>query len=88
MEAYEEDRLLRLAAEMRLPGRAWLQFEVEADGSGSRVRQTAEFDPRGILGLAYWYALYPLHQFVFNRLLQEIAFLAVRATWDTTGTED
>ena len=88
VEAYEEDRLLRLAAEMRLPGRAWLQFEVESDSSGSRVRQTAEFDPRGILGLAYWYALYPLHHFVFDRLLQGIAFLAVRATWDTTGTED
>ena len=80
VEAYEEDRLLRLAAEMRLPGRAWLQFEVEPDGSGSRVRQTAEFDPRGFLGLAYWYALYPLHHFVFDRLLKGIAFLAVRAT--------
>ena len=88
VEAYEENRLLRLAAEMRLPGRAWLQFEVEADGSGSRVRQTAEFDPRGILGLAYWYALYALHQFVFNRLLQEIAFLAVRATREAAGTGD
>ena len=88
VEAYEEDRLLRLVAEMRLPGRAWLQFEVEPDGSGSRVRQTAEFDPRGFLGLAYWYALYPLHYFVFDRLLRGIAFLAVRATWETTDVED
>ena len=88
VEAYEEDRLLRLVAEMRLPGRAWLQFEVEPDGSGSRVRQTAEFDPRGFLGLAYWYALYPLHHFVFERLLQGIAFLAVRATWETAEAED
>lgn len=88
VEAYEKDRLLRLAAEMRLPGRAWLQFEVEPDGSGSRVRQTAEFDPRGFLGLAYWYALYPLHHLVFDRLLKEIAFLAVRATWEPTGAED
>ena len=87
VEAYEEDRLLRLVAEMRLPGRAWLQFEVEPDGSGSRVRQTAEYDPRGFLGLAYWYALYPLHHFVFDRMLQGIAFLAVRATWETTDAE-
>ena len=88
VEVYEEDRRLRLAAEMRLPGRAWLQFEVEPDGSGSRVRQTAEFDPRGILGLAYWYALCPLHHFVFDRLLQGIASVAVRATGETTGAED
>ena len=54
VEAYEENRLLRLKAEMRLPGRAWLQFEVEPHGSGSWVRQTAEFDPLGFLGLAYW----------------------------------
>lgn len=88
VEAYEEDRLLRLVAEMHLPGRAWLQFEVEPDGSGSWVRQTAEFDPRGFLGLAYWYALYPLHHFVFGRLLRGIAFLAVRETWETTDAED
>ena len=47
VERIEEGRLLRLAAEMRLPGRAWLQFEVEAQGSGSVIRQTASFDPRG-----------------------------------------
>ena len=88
VEAYEEDRLLRLVAEMRLPGRAWLQFEVEPDGSGSRVRQTAEFDPRGFLGLAYWYALYPLHHLVFDRLLRGIAYLAVRATRETAEAED
>ena len=85
VEAYEENRLLRLKAEMRLPGRAWLQFEVEPHGSGSRVRQTAEFDPLGFLGLAYWYGLYPLHHIVFERLLRGIAFLAVRETWEPRG---
>ena len=88
VEAYEENRLLRLRAEMRLPGRAWLQFEVEPDGSGSRVRVTAEFDPLGFLGLAYWYILYPVHQIVFARLLREIAFLAVGETWDIGRSED
>jgi len=88
VEAYEENRLLRLRAEMRLPGRAWLQFEVEPDGSGSRVRQTAEFDPLGFLGLAYWYVLYPVHQIVFERLLRSIAFLAVRETWDAGRSID
>nr|HQH73618.1 DUF2867 domain-containing protein [bacterium] len=54
-------------------GRAWLQFEVEAEGSGSIIRQTAIFDPVGLLGLAYWYSLYPVHQFVFTGMLKGIA---------------
>jgi Protein of unknown function (DUF2867) len=73
VEAIEPGRLLRLAAEMRLPGRAWLVFEIEPDGPGSLIRQTALFDPVGLMGLAYWYALYPLHRLVFNRMLRGIA---------------
>jgi uncharacterized protein YbjT (DUF2867 family)/ligand-binding SRPBCC domain-containing protein len=73
VEAYEPDRLLRLRAEMRMPGRAWLQFEVEAAGRGSRIRQTAVFDPSGLAGLLYWYALLPLHGFVFRGMLAGIA---------------
>lgn len=65
-------RLLRLSAEMRLPGRAWLQFEVEPSESGSLVRQTAIFDPVGLLGQLYWYALYPIHRFVFAGMLAGI----------------
>ncbi len=70
---HEPDRLLRLRAEMRLPGRAWLQFEVRPEAGGSRIRQTAIFDPRGLLGLMYWYALWPVHQFVFAGMLRRIA---------------
>jgi uncharacterized protein YbjT (DUF2867 family) len=73
VEACEPDRLLRLFAEMRLPGRAWLQFEVEEDGSGSVVRQSSIFDPVGLLGLLYWYALYPIHSLVFAGMLRGIA---------------
>jgi uncharacterized protein YbjT (DUF2867 family) len=76
VRAVEPDRLLRLRAEMRLPGRAWLQFEVSPDGDGSRIRQTAIFDPHGLSGLAYWYALWPAHQFVFGGLLRRLASLA------------
>lgn len=72
VEAVEADALLRLAAEMRLPGRAWLQFEVVPDAEGVILRQTAIFDPRGLLGLAYWYGLYPLHQLVFAGMLRGI----------------
>ena len=73
VEAFEPPRLLRLAAEMKLPGRAWLQFEVEGDAAGSLIRQTAIFDPRGLFGRLYWYALYPAHQVVFRAMLRGIA---------------
>jgi uncharacterized protein YbjT (DUF2867 family) len=72
VEAYEPDSLLRLRAEMRMPGRAWLQFEVSADERGSKIRQTAIFDPVGLGGLAYWYALLPLHSLVFRGMLKAI----------------
>jgi hypothetical protein len=64
---------LRLAAEMRLPGRAWLEFEVQPEGGKARLRQTATFDPLGLWGLAYWYAVWPLHQLVFAGMLRGLA---------------
>jgi uncharacterized protein YbjT (DUF2867 family) len=73
VEAYEPNRLLRLRAEMRVPGRAWLQFEVEGDERGSTIRQTAIFDPVGLWGIAYWYGLRPLHNLVFRGMLAAIA---------------
>jgi uncharacterized protein YbjT (DUF2867 family) len=74
VEAYEPDHLLRLAAEMKIPGRAWLQFEVTSrTGGGSEIRQTAIFDPAGLAGLLYWYALYPLHAIIFRGMLDGIA---------------
>jgi hypothetical protein len=69
VEALEAPHLLRLRAEMKLPGRAWLQFEVRPDPEGSRVEQTAFFEPRGVLGYAYWYSVLPLHRFVFPGLV-------------------
>jgi len=73
VEAYEPDRRLRLAAEMKLPGRAWLEFEVIPHGTGSYICQTAIFDPVGLWGLLYWYALVPVHTIMFERMLQAIA---------------
>jgi hypothetical protein len=58
---------------MRVPGRAWLQFEVEGDVHSSTIRQTAIFDPVGLSGLAYWYGLRPLHNLVFRGMLAAIA---------------
>ena len=78
VDSYEPGRLLRLRAEMKVPGRAWLEFEVTEHEAGSRVRQTAIFDPVGLFGLAYWYALYPLHQLVFAGMLRNVVRASTR----------
>lgn len=73
VEALEPNRHLRLAAEMKVPGRAWLEFEVTESDGKSTIRQTAIFDPLGLLGRVYWYVVYPLHQYVFAGMLRGIA---------------
>jgi uncharacterized protein YbjT (DUF2867 family) len=77
VEAFEPDRRLRLCAEMRLPGRAWLEFSVEPGAAGAIIHQTAVFDPVGLGGLAYWYLVYPIHALVFSALLRALARQAV-----------
>lgn len=76
VECIEPGELLRLAAEMRLPGRAWLEFELQSLDGGTELRQTATFDPLGLLGLSYWYAVWPLHQLIFAGMLRGIAHAA------------
>jgi len=80
VEICEPPRRLRLAAEMKLPGRGWLEFEVVPRDGDVTIHQTAVFDPRGLGGLAYWYAIWPLHELVFRRMLAGIARHAVRTT--------
>lgn len=86
VEVYEPPRRLRLLAEMKVPGRAWLEFEVAGDERQSTIRQTAIFDPVGLFGIIYWYALYPLHQFIFAGMLRNIARAAQRT--DSPKTAD
>jgi hypothetical protein len=62
---------------MKLPGRAWLDFEVEPAATGARLRQVASFDPRGLAGLGYWFSIYPAHAFVFRDMLRGVAAHAV-----------
>jgi hypothetical protein len=64
---------------MKLPGRAWLEFEVTGGAVGSTIRQTAIFDPVGLFGLLYWYGIYPLHQLVFAGMLRNLARAAEQA---------
>ncbi len=74
VEAIEPNRLLRLRAEMKLPGAAWLQFEVEPEGEGAcRFTQTAFFAPRGLFGFLYWYGLYPAHGPIFSQMIRRLA---------------
>jgi uncharacterized protein YbjT (DUF2867 family)/ligand-binding SRPBCC domain-containing protein len=81
VEAYEPDRRLRLSANLKLPGHGWLEFEVTPldGGTRSRIRQTATFDPRGLLGQAYWHAILPMHGVMFRGMLARIARRAMDA---------
>lgn len=73
VEKVEAGRLIRLRAEMKLPGRAWLEFEVKPmDGGGSQLTQTAVFDPKGLSGLSYWYGIYGLHELVFRGMAKGV----------------
>jgi len=77
IEKVVPNNFLSLSAEMKLPGRAWLEFEVIGNGSSSTIKQTAIFEPAGIFGKIYWYSLYPLHQLIFSGMLQAIATKAI-----------
>jgi hypothetical protein len=79
VEAVEAGRLLRLRAEMKVPGAAWLQFEtLPREGGGTLLVQTAYFAPRGVPGLAYWYALLPVHSRIFSGMIAALAAEAGR----------
>ncbi|MXX81402.1 MAG: SDR family oxidoreductase [Chloroflexi bacterium] len=71
--AVEPDRSLTLVAEMKLPGSAVLELSVRPDGDGSIAQLQAHFHPAGVWGLAYWYALWPIHMLMFRRLAEALA---------------
>lgn len=73
VEELEPGRRLRLVAEMKLPGRAWLEFQVDPMDRGSLIHQTAIFDPIGLSGLAYWHGIYPVHALMFDGMIDGVA---------------
>ncbi len=74
VEAVEPNRLLRLRAEMKVPGDAWLQFEARAHSEEETLLvQSAFFAPKGLSGFLYWYALYPIHGLVFSGMIRNLA---------------
>ncbi|HEY5630064.1 MAG TPA: SDR family oxidoreductase [Candidatus Limnocylindrales bacterium] len=77
VEEVHRPSLLRLRAEMKVPGRAWLQYDVTSAEGGSRLVQTAFFEPKGLPGLAYWYLLYPIHGMIFRGTVRVLAERAI-----------
>jgi hypothetical protein len=78
VETVEPGRLIRLRAEMLVPGRAWLEFKSLPQPDGQTLlTQTAFFEPKGLFGLLYWYALYPVHALIFSGLIRRIGELAL-----------
>ncbi len=74
VEAIEPDHLMRLRAEMKVPGNAWLQFEsVPQEDGKTLLVVNAYFDVHGVLGHLYWYAMYPFHRFIFDGLTRRLA---------------
>lgn len=73
VEVAQPPRLLRLRAEMKVPGEAWLQFEAIPEGRATRLVITALMEPYGVPGWLYWWGSYPFHRFGFRRLAKELA---------------
>jgi uncharacterized protein YbjT (DUF2867 family) len=73
VEVVEKDRLMRLRAEMKLPGKAWLEFQSQRQEDKTLLTVTAYFDPHGLPGFLYWYAMFPFHKFIFAGLTRGIA---------------
>ncbi|MEQ8672341.1 MAG: DUF2867 domain-containing protein [Aggregatilineales bacterium] len=74
VEAVKYNEMLRLRAEMKLPGRGWLQFEIQPDDSSDRLQliQTAYYAPKGLFGYLYWYSIFFVHKFIFDGLIDRI----------------
>ena len=82
VEAIEPPNRLLLRAEMKVFGKAWLQFEVKSKGTQCEIYQTALYSPRGLMGYIYWYSLYPLHELIFGNMLGNLKLAVLKAKKD------
>lgn len=73
VEEVHKPQSLRLRAEMKVPGRAWLEWKAVEEADGTRLVQTASFEPSGLWGVLYWRSLYPIHRFIFDDMIRAIA---------------
>jgi len=76
VESVEPGKVLRLRAEIKLPGEAWIEWEAQQTDAGADLVQSAWFRPRGLSGRIYWWALFPVHRSVFPRMACRIAATA------------
>jgi hypothetical protein len=89
VEAVDPGKMMRLRAEMKVPGRAWLEFQAEYQAGGETLlTQTALFEPRGLLGLLYWYILYPIHGLIFSGLIRTLADKTTALGKETASNHD
>ncbi len=72
VEDLKQDAMLLLRAEMKLPGKAWLQFSVDQEEGKNRLSVKAYYQPQGVLGKPYWYMFLPFHFFIFHNLIRQI----------------
>lgn len=86
VESVAQNDHLQLRAEMKVPGRAWLRFDLrDAPGGETEVQQTAFFEPKGLLGFLYWWAVYPFHLFIFPSMLRAIGRRAEQLSREQGG---
>jgi len=88
VESVTPDRAIVLRAEMKMPGLGWLRFEAQPGDSPQTTQlvQTAFFAPKGLLGLLYWYSIYPLHGAVFSSMIASLARQAEAAEGRAAST--
>ncbi len=72
IEDIRQDRRLLLRAEMKLPGRAWLEFDIREEGGKRRLSVIPYYDTTTVLGRIYWYVFLPFHNLIFRKLIEEI----------------
>jgi uncharacterized protein YbjT (DUF2867 family) len=78
VEKVKTNTLIILKAEMKLPGTAWLKWQILQEGNRCRLIQSAIFHPKGFWGVIYWYSLYPIHKFIFSDLINAISKQALK----------
>jgi len=77
VEAVEPNHMIRLRAEMKIPGKAWLEFKATPQPNGNTLlEQNVVFAPKGLIGLVYWSCMYPFHRLIFRGLIRQIARIA------------
>ena len=89
VELVTADCQMRLQAEMKLPGKAWLEFQsLPQENGGTLLTTTAYFDAHGLFGFLYWYAMWPFHKFIFDGLTRKIAERAQEIAASTKNTQE